>query len=687
MCANYWNCPKSTRKVSETEHDLPFAEFIDDYFAECDEHLSVARKSLLGLESSVGRKSLDRSLLADLFRSFHSIKGLSAMVGVKEAEHLAHQMESYLSALTKDQVALTVDGLDALIRGVQTLEQVIAARRAQTQAPSFGPLLTALHGLVPKDASADQPSRTSERAPAPSAPAGTRVWQFMFVPSAELAELGINVNTIRQRLQEVGELIRATPVMLAEGQIAFSFLVATSLEEAAFLPWEADGLTFAPHEVEATGQVSEENSEEPPAPGNGHVSSLMHSNVVRVDLARLDELMRMIGELVISRARLDDNLKRLAATLSVAELRTLQETNQALERQLRDLREGVMRVRLVPVREIFARMQFVVRDLTREVGKKVTLSLSGQETEIDKFVVERMMDPLLHLVRNAVSHGLEKPEERLARGKPAEGTIALRAGTSGETIRIEVEDDGRGIDADKVFARARETGLRDRTTLDDSAGLLDLICAPGFSTREEADRASGRGVGMAVVRSAVEELGGTLTLSTRPGQGTCFTIQLPLTLAIADALIVTVAGQTFAVPQVAVREVIQVNANAVKTIENNELVAHRDAALPLIRLGAFFGLTESVHQSFHVLIVGAGLAAVGIAVERILGLREIVVRPLTDPLIRVPGIGGATELGDGRAVLILDALPLTRAARKQPRGEKPRTRRSGPEPLVAASRS
>ena len=340
-----------------------------------------------------------------------------------------------------------------------------------------------------------------------------------------------------------------------------------------------------------------------------------------------------------------------------------------------------MRVRLVPIREVFARMQFVVRDLTREYGKKVALALSGQETEIDKLVVERMLDPLLHLVRNAVSHGLEAPDERVAAGKSPEGRITLRAATTGETIVIEVEDDGRGIDAPRVFERASAAGLLGGEAANDDLSLLDVICAPGFSTRDEADRASGRGVGMAVVRTVVEELGGTLTLDTRLGQGTRFTIQLPLTLAIADALIVSAGGQTFAVPQVGVREVMQVEPGMSKALENNELIPYRDRVLPLVRLAAFFQLAERTEIAFNVLVIGSGLGAIGLAVDRVLGLREIVVRPLTDPLVRVPGITGATELGDGRVVLILDTLALSRAARKHSQGERVKSGTRVPAPI------
>jgi two-component system chemotaxis sensor kinase CheA len=307
-------------------------------------------------------------------------------------------------------------------------------------------------------------------------------------------------------------------------------------------------------------------------------------------------------------------------------------------------------------------MRFVVRDLARETGQETDLVLTGEETEIDKFVVERLADPLLHLVRNAVSHGLEPAAERVAAGKPARGRIDLRAAAAGGAVVIEVEDDGRGIDADRVFARARAGGFVPPGGWSDPGALLDLICTPGLSTRETADRASGRGVGMDVVRSAVEELGGSLDLATRPGRGTRFTARLPLTLAIAEALIVTVGGLTYAAPQAVVREVVMVEPGAVTALENNELLRHHGAVLPLLRLTDLFGAPRST-AAFPALVVGEGAQAVALAADRVLGLREIVVRQLTDPLVQAPGLAGATELGDGKAILILDAVGLARYAR------------------------
>jgi two-component system chemotaxis sensor kinase CheA len=321
-----------------------------------------------------------------------------------------------------------------------------------------------------------------------------------------------------------------------------------------------------------------------------------------------------------------------------------------------------MRVRMVHIGEAFERMTFVVRDLARESGKKVIVQLSGGETEIDKFLVERMLDPLMHLVRNAVSHGLETTAEREAQGKQPEGLLSLTAMTAGERIMIKIADDGRGIDRELVVARAKASGLSDGDTDIDDAALLDLICSPGLSTRDEANRESGRGVGMDVVKQAVEELGGRMSLATKTGEGTTFTLELPLTLAIAEALIVSVNGQRFAVPQSAVREVLEVESASTKVLENNEIISYRGKVLPLLRLARVFEMDHQRGSSFHVLVLGEETNAVGLAVDRILGQREIVVRAIKDPLAQSKGIAGATELGDQRVVLILDISALRQLA-------------------------
>jgi two-component system chemotaxis sensor kinase CheA len=438
--------------------------------------------------------------------------------------------------------------------------------------------------------------------------------------------------------------------------VAFEFTLAAALDAETVAAWQEDGIEASP--------IVEPLAPEPAAPPtdvrDGRAGP---SHVVRVDLTRLDDLMRIIGDLVISRARLDAALDRVAARVPPVEWRAVQEHAQTLDRQLRDLREGVTRVRLVPIGEIFRRMPLVVRDLARDSGRRVRLDLQGQETEIDKFLIERMMDPVLHLVRNAVSHGFETPEARVAAGKPEEGTLTLSAASVGHTVVLEVADDGKGIDAEAVAARARALGHDVPGGPLDARTLLDLICAPGFSTREETDRASGRGVGMAVVKTTVEELNGTLALQTAPGEGTRFIIELPLTLSITDAFIAHVGDRTYAVPQANVREIVEVDPAAIRSVERHEIAPFRGGSLPIVRLSRLFGVTERPRRALHVFVVGTGADAVGIAVDRVSGQREIVVRSMADAMIQADGVAGATDLGDGRVVLILHLPELARDAR------------------------
>jgi len=630
-----------------------FDQFLDDYYAECDEHLVAIRRALVVLEDEVHTRAVDRTLLDNLFRSFHTLKGISGMVGLSAAEQLAHDLESYLRELREGTVILSPTGFKALVEGVQTLEAVINARRNEQPPPSIDEIAARLQAASAESATSDVESSTgSDGTNVPATTPSTRRWQAEFTPTAELSERGVNVNSVRSRLQELGPLAQAKPVVKGAGEIAFQFIVTTDVDETALAALAADGLTFQLVSVESP----QRSKDTQPVP------TIAPASVVRVDLDRLDELMRIIGELVISRTRLEDQVKDLKRVTPPPVWRSLQETSLSMERQLRDLRESVMRVRMVQIGEIFERMTFVVRDLARESDKKIIVQLSGGQTEIDKFLVERMMDPFMHLVRNAVSHGLESVAEREAQGKRSEGLLSLSAATAGERIVIKIADDGRGIDRNRVLARAKTAGLAQGNAEIDDDALLDLICSPGFSTRDEADRMSGRGVGMDVVKKAIEELGGRMSLATRVGEGTTFTIELPLTLAIAEAFIVTVNGQRFAVPQSAVREVLEVESASTKVLENNEIISYRGKVLPLLRLARIFEMNYEREARFHVLVLGDETNAVGLAVDRILGQREIVVRALRDPLAQSKGIAGATELGDQRVVLILDTTALRQFA-------------------------
>src|SRR5688572_4607235 len=631
-------------------------QFLDDYYAECEEHLVLIRRHLLFIEAQIGEGSVDVAMLDELFRSFHTIKGISGMVGLGAVEQLAHTIEEMLRSLRQAGLTFSVGRLDGLIVGVGLIERVLAAHRAGEPIPPIDPVVEQLHHLstsgVEGPSVAVQTDITGRSAFLEKT-AHVRRWTVAFTPTPTLSEKGINVNSVRERLKEIGQILKAIPQVKGQGEISFEFLVETEVNLAAMEEWQLDGVVVLPAD-EAGRQVIK------------HALPVSPANLVRVDLERLDELMRMIGEMVTSRARIEDQVKQAKKSPPPAEWRDLWETTQALSRQLRDLREGVMRVRMVQIGGVFERMQFVIRDLARESGKRIVLEVLGRETEIDKFLVERMMDPLLHLVRNAVSHGLERPDERESEGKPAEGRLTLRAATIGESVVIEIADDGRGIDVEGVAQRAKARGLVGAAETEiDNARLLEVICVPGFSTRAEADRESGRGVGMDVVRKTVEALSGTLSLTTSRNQGTTFRMELPLTLALSDALIVTVGGETYAVPQTMVREVLEVEPSSVRALERNEIISYRDGVLPLVHLSKVFNLSrpaQARQNGFHVFVTGAGSNALGIAVDRIVGHREIVVRGIADHLVQVPGIAGATDLGDDRVILILDVPALRRAS-------------------------
>ena len=634
-----------------TDESRFFDQFIDDYFAETDEHLASVRRVLLELDDRAGEMAAS-SLVQELARSLHTLKGLSGMVGLAAAEHVAHAMEDRARALSGVQ---NVDGavVQDLFEGATLLERCVQARRANGEMPSIEAYVARVHAADNAGGEDIQPAATE------SMRGGVAIVgdaTFVFTPSPETASRGIGVETIRERLAGLGEIVHATP-RVHDGRVSFAFTVALSGERTPPDEWRADGLEWDGGRV-VRGQTAGALVPATYSQSSAAPEPQVASTVVRVDLARLDDIMRMVGDLVVVRARMDEMLDDGGA--APVRWDDLRDANALMERQIRALREGVTRIRLVPIGEVFERMRFALREVARDAGKSITLELQGQGTEIDKLVVDRMLEPLLHLVRNAVSHGIESPDERRALGKPAEGHIALRARAEGDRIVLEVEDDGGGIDPERVAERARDVGLLAPSQELDQSDLLDLLCEPGFSTRAEADMISGRGVGMAVVRSAVRGLGGALTLHTAPGEGTRYVIELPLTLMIADALLFEVGDQSFAIPQLVLREIVQLDPGTITRLENNEVIPYRNAVLPLIMLRRTFNVATADRHGRFVLVVGSDAQLTGLVVDRIVGLREIVVHPVNDPLIALPGIAGATELTSGRVSLIIDAAAIVR---------------------------
>jgi two-component system chemotaxis sensor kinase CheA len=646
-------------------------ELLDDFYAECDELLTAMRDALTQLEIAPKDSAQEKKLIEGLFRSTHSFKGNSSIVGLRSAEELAHGMEDLLRAISKNQVSVSENLVDGLLAGVQRLEKIVVGQRLEKPLPKTGDLLARFRKFIPEQEAAgaapaaivtdDIPASPAEDPVAIARAKGLKIFTATFSPSASLDQRGVNVTAVRQRLSAIGEILGANPVVRGKGAITFEFVLGLTEVPADLASWANDEVIFraAPSD-ETSVEVLSDSSSSPDA-GFAETLSLTPSHIVRVDLARLDELMRITGEMVIHRSRLEDRVQQLGDSHS-----GLKEVNLALSRSLREMREAITRVRMVPIAELFTRMPFVVRDLMRGSDKKARVVLLGNQTEVDKFLVERLKEPLLHLVRNAFSHGIESTAARASAGKSAEATITLQAKSVGEFVIIQVRDDGRGIDSQAIAARATGLGLSVPASLG-SDSLLEILCTPGFSTREHADLASGRGVGMAVVANTIRELGGSLTLESTLGQGSEFTLKLPLSLSIANAIIVGVGAHICAVPQNSVDEIIQVSADEIRTINRSEVTPYRDGLLPLLRLQAMFGVSPVKSAQLTLLVVSSERGAVGLVVDRVRSQREIVIRPLADPLLRVPGISGATELGDGRPILILDPNALTQGVTRPPK--------------------
>lgn len=615
-------------------------ELLDDFHAECDELFGQIRVHLTGLEAAPADATPS---LEGLYRAVHSFKGICGIVGLGVAERLAHAAEDVIRRLARARSAPPSPALELLARTLDRLERIVAAHRLGQTSPAVDDLLAPL-AACRADAASAAPS------PAVPEPAGVR-WRAHFRPTPALDARGVNIGSIRQRLASLGAIEKAEPRIHPGGAISFEFFVRLPGPPpplADLGAWRADGVELAPEPPPPAAPAKFAPAE--PA------LSIAPSHIVRVDIGRLDDLMRIMGEMVIQRSRLEERIARLEG-----ERAGVEEVGLAISRSLRSLRAAITRVRMVPVAEIFTRMPFAVRDLAQDQGKNVRLVLHGQDTEVDKYLVERLKEPLLHLVRNAVGHGVETPAERAAAGKPAQATLALRATGTGHAFLLEVEDDGRGVDAAAVLARARALGLP-APAEPTEAELLALLCQPGFSTRDEADRVSGRGVGMSAVHATLRELGGVLTLRTEAGRFTRFTLRLPLTLSIIDTFIVSVGSQTCAVPRALVEEIVQFEETEVRSVKRTEVVPYRDGVLPIYRLDRFLRVPAAARARVPALVLASERGLAGLVVDRVHAHREVVVRPMTDPLLRVPGIAGATELGDGRPVLILDPSELTRGA-------------------------
>jgi len=386
------------------------------------------------------------------------------------------------------------------------------------------------------------------------------------------------------------------------------------------------------------------------------LSAKSMSRTVRVDIGKLDELMNIVGELVLAHSSIsgiasrmrNEGYSRMAIDLSKAA--------KSLERKLTDLQKGVMEIRMIPVGQLYEKMSRIIRKLSREQGKKVELKFSGADTELDKLIVEDISDPMMHIIRNAIDHGIESPEKRSSIGKDEKGTISISSYQKGNHVVIEVKDDGNGIDLDRVKAKALQKGLMTDVTAISDRDALDFIFMPGFSTTDSVNEVSGRGVGMDVVRNNIAAVSGMVDIETCKGQGSCFIITLPITLAIIKALIISCAGRTYALPITSVMESLLLTDADILTVERKEVIQLRDHTLPLLRLESFFSMTRSTEpaREFYVVVVGVAEKRLGIVVDDLLGQQDIVIKSLGESFKRFRGISGAADLGDQGTILVLD---------------------------------
>ncbi len=681
---------------------------LSEFVAEANEVLETLAHDVAVLDAQRGREA-DPDLLNAIFRAAHSLKGLSAMFGQERISGLAHHLEDVLDALRLGKVPNSDTLIDSLLEGVDVLTLMLreasgdaasdeTGKRANTLAETFARLASGGQSGaadVLDEVGIDPAIRSvfteyEEHRLRENVKKGVALWKVRAVFG--LDDFDQRLASLNGLLKPLGEVISTLPSSQPgdDASIAFdlifgsgrprdeiertvaslatvSALTQKPMKAAAFEP------EFTPGPRKPAPLFIQEVSAPELQPYQASPSGVMQgaepslrslAQTVRVDISRLDSLMNTIGELLTVRAnihRLAEVAKQSGGTpLPKLWAQELQKESRALERKLDELQNGVLDVRMVPLVQVFDKLARLMRRLVRQSGKDVHFEVAGGDVELDKLIVEELSDPLMHLLRNALDHGIEIPERRIEQGKDARGVIKLKAQQLGNQVQIEVGDDGAGMDETRIRQVAIERGLvtREATEELERRDLLNLVFLPGFSTRSDVSELSGRGVGLDVVKTNLSRLSGLIDIDSRRGEGTRFVLTLPLTLAIIRALIVAVGDRTFAVPLNSVTEIVSVKPSQLRTIERREVIDVRGQTLPFVRLSRIFDLRESTADRYFVVIIGLAQERFGLAVDALLGQEDIVTKPLGGRLKGVRGIAGATELGDRRAVLVLDVGAL-----------------------------
>ncbi len=669
-------------KHGMTLRDLQFDLTADDqalFLAELDELLQRVEESLVDLE----RAPDDQGLLNEIFRAAHTIKGSSATIGHTRMAALTHAMETRLDDLRKGTASVTPQLIEALLKALDVLK--VLRDEVETRVAADVDV-DAVAAAVERRSGLRAPSTKSSRkkkTPAQKFPADA-THRFKLVledgPWAAVRALQVLLT-----LGEHGRVVSSDPtqaeieredarigdrmvVLLHSDKLEHELLTALNrIPELGSITAETlNGATEdeSDHAVTAEKIAPAAAGPEGAPAASSAAASPRSSTTIRIDVARLDALLNLVGELVIDRTRLVQLGGALVNQFGDDRvLGDLQQTAMHIGRITDELQEQVMKSRMLPIESVFNRLPRVVRDVASKLGKQVDFIVDGKDTELDRSVIEEIGDPLLHLIRNGVDHGIEPPEERIAAGKPPVGRLRLWARHADSFIVISLEDDGRGINVDSVKRKAMDRGVitqeqADRMS-DDEA--VQLIFAPGLSTAEQLSDVSGRGVGMDVVRSNVDKINGSVEVESRRGKGTTFTIRLPLTLAIVQALLVRVAGGTYALPIRSVTETLRVETDQVHQVNQREAIMLRDQVLPLVNLHNVFDLDANAGASDSsrlVVAVHTNTRQVGLMVDGLVGEQEIVIKPLGQLVGDIAGVSGAAILGDGSVALIVDVAAL-----------------------------
>lgn len=670
---------------------------LNDFVPEAEELIEVLHQNLQLIEALPDRTQVRPDVINAIFRAAHTLKGMSGMIGLSRVSQVSHHLEDMLDKLRMGKLTFSSEVFNVLVDGVDLLQKMIESAAQGKGEPDPSRMEERIQAVLtgkPQETGANQldgldldPSilnvLTEYESHRLFENIKSNATLFEVKARFKLETFDTDLSELNAKIQRRGEIITTLPSISPspEGGMEFNLIVGilpggtplgseivsdqVSIRELQKNRKKGESPVSPKPEAAAAAPSPSEGASTPSSssalsPQEG-ASLRSMAQTVRVDIQKLDVLLNMVGELVLSKAVVSQISKELLEQSGFSGLSLeLLKASRMLDKRISEFQEKLVEVRMIPIGQIFDRLIRTVRRLSRDLNKEVNLMVSGEETKMDKSMVEDLADPLLHLIRNALDHGIESHEERVKAQKPEVGTIHLRAIQKGNHIVIEVEDDGGGIDADRIYKKAKQRGLIDPAKKYSERDLINFLFLPGFSTAEQVTEISGRGVGLDVVAKNISKLSGLVDVETTLGRGTLFTITLPITLVIIKALIVRVGAETFAIPLNAVSESLMVSSREIKTIERKEVVQLRDNTLSLIRLKDLFELGEGApaEDLLYVIVVGLAEKRIGLVVDAIEGQQEIVIKSLGGLLKDVPGISGATELGNRKTILVLDVASL-----------------------------